>query len=224
MRTAQIYLTILLGIAASQPLYAQPSTKAFRLEGSLIFSMFQQQVKSEIGAERGEPLVIESELSASLSGTYGIIEFLSFGLFVRAGIGTRENAQFAGLDDEGRTQVQNKLGGSYSEIWIGPLVHLHWKQFFLDGGYALYGRRTDNGRSDLPSTTSDTTSAFSTDPSFAWLISAGGNLPVTGNLSVVLKVDFAIRYYNQRGGETLAGDIVHGTQSLSPSIGVAWTP
>jgi hypothetical protein len=205
------------------PLSAQPEPSKIRLEGNVIFSMFQQQVKSEIGAERGERLVMESEIGAAVSGTYGVLDFLSVGLFVRTWLGTRENAQFAGFDSEGRTIVQNQLGGSYSEIWIGPLIHLHWKQFFLDGGYAVYGRRMDDGRTDLSSTTGDTSSSFSTDPSFAWVISAGGNLPVTDDLSVVLKVDFCIRYYDRRGGELLDDNIVHGTQSLAPSIGVAWT-
>ena len=72
--------------------------------------------------------------------------------------------------------------------------------------------------------TGDTTSAFSTDPSFAFLVSIGGNLPVSDDISVVIKIDYAIRYYDRRGGEPLANNIVHGTQSLAPSIGVAWTP
>ncbi len=224
MRTLLIPLLLLLAIVVSVDVSAQPATGRFRLEGNLIFSMFQQQVKSEIGEDRGERLVFERELGVNVSGTYGVLDFASVGMFVRAGIGNRENAQYDGFDDEGKTQVKNQLGGSYSEIWIGPLVHVHWKQFFLDGGYALYGRRIDNGRSDIPSKTGDITSSFRTSPSFAWLIGAGGNLPVADDLSVVLKVDFCIRYYDQRGGEPLAGDIVHGTQSLAPSIGIAWTP
>ena len=222
MKSTLVTVSMLQFILACHPLAAQPETGAFRVEGTLFFSMFQQQVKSEIGAESGDRLVLESELGTSLSAL--VLEFLSVGVFVRGGFGTRENAQFAGFDEDGTTVVKNQLGGSYSEVWIGPIVHLHWKQFFVDGGYALYGRRMDAGRSDLPSTSGDTSSSFSTDPSFAWLLSAGGNLPVADDFSVVLKVDWCIRYYNQRGGEPLAGNINHGTQSLAPSIGVAWTP
>lgn len=214
----------LTSILSTLTLNAQPESGAFRLEGNVFFSMFQQQVKTEIGAERGERLVLETELGSMVSGTYGVWDYISVGAFVRAGFGTRENAQFAGFAEDGTTIVENELGGAYSEIWIGPLLHLHWEQFFVDGGYALYGRRMDEGRPDLPNTSGDTTGTFSTDPSFAWLISAGGNLPVAEDLAVVLRVDFVIRYYNQRGGEPLDGNINHGTQSLSPSIGIAWTP
>jgi hypothetical protein len=224
MRITPNGVIVFLVLLVSQPLSAQPEPNAFRVEGTAFFSMFQQQVKSEIGAERGERLVLETELGGMVSGTFGLLEFASAGVFVRAGFGTRENAQFAGFDAAGKTIVENRLGGSYSELWVGPLLHLHWKQFFLDGGYALYGRRIDDGRTDLPSTTGDTTSTFSTDPSFAWLLSLGGNLPVADDLSVIIKVDWCLRYYNQRGGEPLAGNINHGTQSLAPAIGIAWTP
>lgn len=230
MRVFSMHVPFLLVILTTfivlepKPLTAQPAQNAFRVEGNVVFSMFQQQVKSEIGAERGERLVYETEVGVGLGGTYGVLDVLSVGLFTRTWIGNRENSQFAGFDDEGRTVVQNQLGGSYAEFWFGPLIHLHWHQFFVDGGYALYGRRMDNGRDDLPSTTGDNTSAFSTDPSFAWLISLGGELTVSENVSVVLRVDFCVRYYNKRGGEFLAGNINHGTQSLAPSIGVAWSP
>ncbi len=47
-------------------------------------------------------------------------------------------------------------------------------------------------------------------------------MPASDELSVALRVEYRVRYYNRRGGHALADDTVHGTQNLTPFMGVAW--
>jgi hypothetical protein len=201
--------------------FAQTEERKIRVEGGLTVSMFQQQVKTEIGGARGERLVLESQFGLAASGTYRVLDFVSAGLFVRGDFGSREHARFDGFNAQGRAKVTNAIGGSYSEFWIGPLVQFFWRQLFVDFGYAVVGIRSDDGRTDLPSTTGDVTSALKTSASVAWLFGFGGNIELCANLDVVLKLDYRIRYYNQRGSNPLVGNAVHGTQSLAPFVGIA---
>jgi hypothetical protein len=60
---------------------------------------FQQQVKTEVGAVRGERLVFETEVGLGLAGSYDLTEWLAAGAFVRVDLGTRRAGQFSGLDD-----------------------------------------------------------------------------------------------------------------------------
>lgn len=63
---------------------------------------------------------------------------------------------------------------------------------------------------------------FRTHPTIAWMIGLGGTVPVTEALSVALRVEYRVRYYDRRGGHPLAEDAVHGTQNLTPFLGVAY--
>jgi hypothetical protein len=55
------------------------------------------------------------------------------------------------------------------------------------------------------------------------LISLGANVPITESLEIILKAEYRPRYYSKRGGEPIVGNIEHGTQSIAPLIGLAWT-
>lgn len=49
-------------------------------------------------------------------------------------------------------------------------------------------------------------------------------MPIGPHLAVTLRLQWRIRYYDQRASAPLADDIVHGTQELRPLFGLAWTP
>jgi hypothetical protein len=192
----------------------------FRSEAAIVFSHFQQQVKMQVGDPRGERLINEFELGIWLSGSYAITEYFSAGLFLRVDRGERAMAKFAGFNSEGKAITTNELGGTYTELWFGPLLQLNWKMLSADIGYALTGFRDDKGRGDIPSSSGDTESSFSLHPSIAWLMSLGGRFNVYNNLDVLFKIEYRARYYNERGGNPLIDNIEHGTQSISPIIGV----
>ena len=202
-------------------IFPQPKSK-FSVDGGLIISHFQQQVKQDVGDPRGERLVYEYELGLLLTGRYEFNDFFSAGIFLRTDFGKREAALYDGFDEEGKTKVKNQLGGNYTEIWFGPEIMLHWKQIFAEVGYGLIGIRSDEGRIDIPSNSGSTEEAFTTNPLISWLISIGGFVPLSDNLEILLKLEYRNRYYNKRGGEPLIDNIDHGTQSISPIIGVSW--
>ena len=202
---------------------AFPQSKSkYSLDGGLIISHFQQQVKQDVGDPRGERLVYEYEFGLLLNGRYEINDYFSAGIFLRTDIGNREAALFDGFDNEGKTKVKNQLGGRYTEVWIGPEVMFQWKQLFAQVGYGLVGIRSDDGRTDIPSTTGDTVASFTTNPSISWLFSIGGFVPLSDKLEILLKLEYRLRYYNRRGGEPLISNIDFGTQSISPLVGVSW--
>ena len=218
MKTSVFYITVLLFVF---PTSAQ-SDSPFFIDGGLIISHFQQQVKQEVGDPRGERLVYEYELGLMVTGRYSFNEYISAGLFLRTDFGKREAALFDGFDDEGKTVVKNNLGGDYTEVWFGPKISFYWKQIFAEFGYGMVGIRSDDGRNDLPSTTGNTSGSFTTTPSIAWLITFGGLIPLFEDLNILLSLEYRLRYYDERGGNPLTDNIEHGTQSISPIIGVSW--
>ncbi len=195
---------------------------SWRVEGALTFSHFQQQVKQKIGGETGEKLVNEFQIGLGLSGTYRIMDFLAAGLHLRLDRGERSAARFEGFDGNGATQVTGQTGGTYSELWFGPLVQFSWKGLMAEVGYGAIGIRNDDARDDLPSSSGSTEDAFTTSPAVAWLLGLGGNIPVCENLDAVIKVEYRVRYYTQRGREDILDGVEHGTQSIAPLVGVAW--
>ncbi|MCH8080695.1 MAG: hypothetical protein IIA06_13120 [Proteobacteria bacterium] len=217
----QQLFSIIILLLTTVIVVAQDST-TWRIEGGITISHFQQQVKSEIGGLKGDELVNNFEFGFIATGTYEINEFFAAGIFTRFDTGERNMAIFDGFDEEGRAEVKNKVGGSYSEFWFGPMIRGMWKQFSLDVGYAPVGIRKDDARTDLPSSSGSTSDSFETHPTIAWLIALGGNIPVGSTLDIFIKVEYRVRYYNKRGGENLEGDVKLGTQSIAPVIGVTW--
>lgn len=213
-------LVLLIWIFPAALLYAQD--EVWRVEAGVSFSHFQQQVKQEVGDERGERLVDETQLGLFVSGIYRLHELLAVGVFLEADRGNRHAARFAGFDDAGKTVVSGRVGGHYTEFWFGPLLQFRWNYLFFDAGYGLVGIRSDDARTDLPSATGDTESAFTTHPVIAGLLALGASVPVVDRLDVVLKAEYRFRYYTERGGEPLMGDIEHGTQSIAPLLGIAF--
>ncbi len=196
----------------------------FRLDSGLVFSHFEQQVKTEVGGEKGEKIVEDTEFGLQLISTWNVWKFLDLGLYAQLDMGNRTAATFDGFDDQGRTQITGQVGGSYTEFWFGPLIRAGWKSLFLELAYGAVGVRADDARSDLATEDGDTESALHTSPTIAWMAGLGGMFEVYNNLSIVLKIEYRVRYYDSRGGAPFANEVVHGTQNLTPFLGVAWTP
>ncbi|HLF19374.1 MAG TPA: hypothetical protein VI704_01160, partial [Bacteroidota bacterium] len=146
----------------------------------------------------------------------------SAGLFLQFDRGNRLAAMFDGFNNEGRTITKDKVGGDFSEIWFGPLMRLHWKKLFAEGGYGMMGNRMDEARTDLASSTGDTTSSFSFHPAIALLAAIGAGVAITDNLDLIVRMEYRLRYYTKRGGNTLGNNIEHGTQNITPFVGISW--
>ena len=223
MKTQHIALLSLLCLLTPTIAHAKDKPhRPWRLDAGLTFSHFEQQIKVEIGGVRGEKLVTDSELGLNVFATYSPWSFLGLGLFAQADFGQREAGRFSGVDANNQTITTGELGGPYREFWIGPLVRGQWKTLFAEVGYG-FGVRDDQGRTDLPSTSGDTTSALYTSASVAWLFAIGAGVPITETLQAVLRIEYRIRYYDQRGDEAFKDNLVHGTQNLLPFFGLGWT-
>lgn len=217
--TRLIPLCLLL---ASPALAADDDFPRWRLDGGLTFSHFEQQVKVEIGGARGERLVTDTELGVNTFFTWSPLRYLGLGVFAQLDVGSREMGRFEGVDDQDRTVTSGELGGSFTELWVGPLVRGQWRTLFLELGYG-FGTRLDDGREDLPDEDGGTDGALLTSPSVAWLFAAGAGVPLTESLQAVLRIEYRVRYYDRRTSGKLADRLVHGTQSLAPFFGVAWS-
>ncbi len=194
----------------------------WRVEGGVIFSHFQQQIKRAVGDPRGQRLINEFQIGGLISGSYRIHDFIYLGIFTRVDRGERYMANFSGFSAEGKTQTKDGIGGTYTEFWIGPIVQLQWKQLIFDLGFAPYGKRNDNARNDIPNNNNATNGSFSLHPTIAWLISLGGSFDVLDNIDLLIKIEYRPRYYSERGGSILINDIEHGTQSIVPVFGIEY--
>jgi hypothetical protein len=211
-----------LAFAVFVPREAAAVEPPVRLDAGLTFSRFEQQVKTDLGGARGERLVEEFQLGFAHALTYRVWRFVHLGGFMQLDLGRREAARFAGFGADGAPVTEGRVGGRYVELWMGPLVRLEWRRVFGELGYALYGARRDDARDDLPSDTGDRTGTLRTSATVAWSFAVGGRVPLAEHLDLVLRLQYRIRYYDERRGVPLAGGAVHGTQNFTPFVGVAW--
>lgn len=206
---------------------AEPAAPRFRLDAGLTFSRFEQQVKTELGGTRGHRLVEEFSFGYAHSLTYRALDWNDFslagGAFMQADVGRREAARFSGFAADGSPITTDRIGGSFAELWMGPLLRLEWRRVFAELGYGLYGARRDEARDDLPSEDGSVDGTLRTSASVAWSFAVGGRIPIVDTLDLVLRMQYRIRYYDARGGWALAGGAVHGTQNYTPFVGVAWS-
>lgn len=212
---------LLLTLISSYSLTAQ-TEQPWRAEAGITFSHFQQQIKQEIGGERGERLVNETSIGLLLTGSHDILEWLSAGLYVRLDAGERNAARFSAFDSLGRALTTGMLGGNFTEFWAGPFVRASWKSLSAEIGYGAIGIRNDDGRADLPSASGDTTASFRTSPVVAWMAGLGATVPVNQDLDVFIRAEYRVRYYVERNGEDILNGAEHGTQSFTPVIGVGY--
>lgn len=211
-----ISLVFTLGLSS----LAQEKAKRFNFELGGTFNHFEQQIKTKIGGAKGELLAADTEFGIQMVGTYKIWKFIHAGWYAQYDIGNRESAQFNGFDSTGATLVVNVLGGGFNEFWTGPLVRAQYKKAFLEFGYGLVGIRNDKARTDLLNTNGSNVGSLSIDPSVAWLFGIGAQVNMFDNLSLLVKAQYRVRYYNKRDGLALQNETVHGTQNFSPLIGL----
>ena len=211
---------VLLGAPAAPGQPVAPG-ETWRFDLGLTLSRFEQQVKSEIGGARGERLVESSRVGVNALASYTVWGPLSVGAFVWFDLGSRRAGRFAGLDADGKAVVAGEVGGSFTELWIGPMVRARWRAVFAELGYGAVGRRWDDGRDDLPDESGDTDAALRTSPTVAWRLALGGHVPLAGPIELALRLEYRVRYYTARD-EALRDDMAHGTQEYAPFIGVSW--
>jgi hypothetical protein len=203
------------------------STNLFSNENLLVefagtYYTFEQQVKPNVGDPLGEHLYDNSHVSFELSSYYKFNNYVAIGLYSRYDFGRRESSVYDRIED-GKAVTKNVLSGRYYEFWLGPSLRLMYKHFFFDFGYALIGLRNDTGRDDLPDINGDTSGSFNIDPSVAYKFDLGASVEVIEKLDLIIKMQWQLRYYNQRGGNDLIDNLHHGTQNISPFIGLRYS-
>lgn len=216
-----LVLALVPSMASAQSSSDMASAETFRFDLGLTFHRFEQQVKSEIGGARGERLVEESALGLAGVASWRVWGPLSIGALARYDTGSRNAGRFTGLDAEDRAVVEDEVGGDFDEFWLGPLVRAQWRMLFVELGYGALGLRDDAARGDLATADGGTDAALRTSPTVAWLAAIGGQVNVWSQLDVVFRVEYRVRYYDRRDAP-LANELVHGTQSFAPIVGVAW--
>ncbi len=195
----------------------------WNVEAGFTYSAFQQQVKAEVGDPRGERLVNQTEFGILLLGSFQVWEFVHVGAFAQFDRGNRHAARFNGFDAAtGKTVTKDKIGGNYREFWFGPMVRLQWKSITGETGWALAGFRDDEARTDLVGATGDTTGTFDLLPSVAFFGSLGAMVPLHEEVSLIVRFEYRLRYYKGRQGEQFRNQIEHGTQNITPYIGMSW--
>ncbi|MFK8058608.1 MAG: hypothetical protein AB8B78_00790, partial [Polaribacter sp.] len=192
----------------------------FYTELGFTVSRFEQQVKKEVGGAKGDLISDETNFSTIVTGGYQLSKYFSIGAFVRYDTGKRFNALFDGFNAQNETIVTGRIGGNFSEVWIGPMLRLHWRQLYFSSGYALFGSRVDDARNDIKSSSGATTGSFSTHPRIALQFHLGGAIPITKKLEAFFALEYRIRYYDERGGKELVDNIILGTQNILPFAGL----
>ena len=199
-------------------------SEQFRFELGGIYSFYTAAVERGTDGESNKQLVVDSSFGLFGAGSYRVWGPLSVGLFTQYEIGNRRSGEFTGnFDDDDVALVGPRFGGSYWELWFGPLVRAQYKGVFAEVGWGLVGMRGDEGRDDLPGEDGNT-DAFRSDPATAWLFAVGGALELSDSLplELILRMNYRIRYYTSRGGEDLTQGTGHGTQDFVPFVGLAW--
>jgi len=193
------------------------------IQAGLTFSNSQQQVKAEVGDPRGERLALSLDFGVMTMATYQVWDYAHVGLFVQYDRGDRVSARFNGFDPAtGRTVTKDKYGGKFSEFWAGPFVRAQWRYFFGEFGWGLIGIRDDALRADLPSASGDTTGTFDLLPSVAVYAGLGVQVPFNEKISLVVRLEYRLRYYEGRAGDPFMNNFEHGMQNITPFVGVGW--
>lgn len=198
----------------------QEKPHQWRVDSSVAFTLNQEQTRGSSGQSGGK-LFQDLQAAALLSGTRSLTFCFDAGLFFLFEQGLRSAAQFNGVDASGTPGTRDKLSGTQTTYWFGPIIRGNYRWAFLEAAYIAFGRRSDTAYPTLAST-GGSRDAFRTHPLKSWLFSAGFGVPMNEALDLVVRVEYRYLYYNRRGSEKLPNDIVYGNQSIRPHIGVAW--
>ena len=191
----------------------------WRVDTGIAFNISLEQVKDDNGASGGR-LFQSVQYGFFGMTTYRLLSWFEAGLFTHVERGVRSAANLGPNDASGAPTIVDKVGGSYTQFWIGPTVRAFWKTLFLELSYIAYGIRWDSARSDIPNTSGDGASTFRISPSVAYLITFGGGVPITDTLQAVLRLEYRILYYDRRGVQSCRGFSLRNSEH-SPSGGVS---
>ena len=192
----------------------------FRFDLGGILNFYTSAVEVTTAGESNRRLSNDMSLGLHAAATWRIWGPFALGVYGQFETGNREYGHLMDVVDD-VTVVSLDGGGSFREIWVGPLLRVQWKSVFAELGWGPLGFRFDDGRTDLPAA-GRTDGAFRTTPSIAWLFGVGAAVPLIADLELVMRLNYRIRYYEVRGGEPLDGRLAHGTQDVIPFIGLAW--
>jgi len=195
-----------------------PLQASWLFDSGFIFSRFEQQVKTEVGGQSFAPISESMSAGAQLNVGYKIFPFLSAGAYLQYESGVRSARQLSSIPG-GIPSFLDVYGGDFSETWIGPFIRSHYKSLYFEVSYGLFGRRRDDGRDDVPDINGSVQDALRTSSRVAWVFGLGSAVPLNDHFSLVLRLQYRIRYYNQRGSENLLDNVVLGTQDIFPFIG-----
>jgi hypothetical protein len=223
----RVGVVVVVALASASSATEARAEPRVRLDAGLTFTRFEQQVKSELGGTRGDRLVEEFSFGYAQALTYRALDWHDFSLagggFMQIDVGRREAARFSGFAADGAPQTTDRIGGRFVELWMGPLLRLEWRRVFFELGYAIYGARRDDARDDLVAEDGSRSGTLRTSATVAWSFALGGRIELARDVDLVLRMQYRIRYYDERDGSRLAGGTVHGTQNFTPFVGVAWS-
>jgi hypothetical protein len=217
-----IFLVIYIAFTMSKADALRPAVYNERvsLGASFTVNMFQQQVKPEIGDERGERLTFDYGLGLDIYGYYMINEYIEVGAFIRYDNGSNRAAMFDSISPTGTAVTSGTIEGDNNEFWIGPRLLIRYEGLFGEFGWGVWGMRNDESRTDIPDKNGNTDNALDLNPAFAMQINLGYELRLSKNWGAFAKLEWRLRYYDGRAGEPLFDEIEHGTMNLNPFIGI----
>jgi hypothetical protein len=177
----------------------------------------KEQAKSASGASGG-PLFTDRQVALTLGSHARFLKWMSVGLFFSYEAGNRESCLYS-VDAGGVPAPLDCRSGQYRQVWLGPALRFHWRQFFLDANYIAFGTRKDHAYSSL-SGDGTNQGSFRTHPLKAWVFFPGVGIPLTDDLELLIKLEYRYVYYDERSGK-LPGGQLYGNQSIRPQIALS---
>lgn len=193
----------------------------FRFDLGGFFNWYTAAVEVGTEGESNRQLITDLSFGLHAAATWRFWGPFSLGMYMQFETGERDAGRFTGTVMGDLAVSESLIGGSFSEVWWGPLLRAQWESLFLEVGWGPLAFRTDNGRPDLPAGGS-TDGAFQATPSTTWLLALGASVPVYGPIELVFRISYRVRYYETRGGTDLDQGVGFGTQDVIPFIGAAW--
>ena len=199
---------------------AQSFLKNAEINLGFSFNHFQQQIKTEIGGEKGDKLIDITSLTFAANGLVSIYKSIKAGLYIDYETGSRNSGRFLSFNSENQAVTNQKNGGAFSEIWIGPMIQFNFDQAFFEIAHGSFAIRSDDGRGDIPDSENDKSSSFKVTSSIAWKLQFGYKINLSKNLDSFIKIQYRVRYYDRRD-QKLNNNYVLGSQNITPVLGLS---
>lgn len=193
----------------------------FRFDLGGFLSWYTAAVEVGTDGSSNQQLIDDFSFGLHAAASWRFWGPFSIGMYMQFETGERNAGRFTGTVAGDLAVSETLIGGTFSEVWWGPLVRAQWESLFLEVGWGPLGFRTDDGRPDL-SAGGSTEGAFQTTPGTAWLFALGASVEVYGPIELLFRISYRIRYYETRGGTDLDQGLGFGTQDVIPFVGAAW--